>query len=145
MIRRLGPGDEDTLGVAVRRFKSRDTGPGQHLDDPATIVFVCEIDDDVVGWAHGYLMHRVDGGTMSLLYEVDVEPAHRRNGHARRMIQEFIATALILGCSSMWVLTDPDNSPAQSLYASLGGQRLTDQALFIWRFESEAQQSEFRE
>ncbi|NNF63983.1 MAG: GNAT family N-acetyltransferase [Acidimicrobiia bacterium] len=145
MIRRLGPGDEAALGAAVKLFKSRDTGPGQHLEDPATVVFVCEIDSEVVGWAHGYLMHRVDGGTMSLLYEVDVAPGHRRRGHAKRLIEEFIATALTSGCSSMWVLTSPDNSPAHSLYASLGGKRLSDQALFIWRFDSEAEQPDFHE
>lgn len=145
MIRRLGSGDEAGLEAAVRLFKSRDTGPGQHLADPATIVYVCEVDGEVVGWAHGYLMHRVDGGLMSLLYEVDVAPAHRRRGHAKRLIEEFIATALAQGCSSMWVLTDPDNSPAHSLYASLGGERLTDQALFIWRFESGSEVPDFRE
>ena len=139
MIRRRGPGDEAALGAAVRLFKNRDTGPGGHLDDPAAIVFVSEVEGEVVGWAHGYLMHRVDGRTMSLLYEVDVVAAHRRRGHAKRLLEEFIATALTQGCSTMWVLTDPDNSPAHSLYASLGGERLTDQALFIWRFESRAE------
>lgn len=138
MIRRLEPGDEATLGAAVKLFKSREAGPGQHLDDPATVVFVAEVDEEIAGWCHGYLMHRVDGGTMSLLYEVDVVPQHRRKGFAKRLIQEFMATAMVLGCSSMWILTEPDNSPAHSLYAALGGERLNDQALFIWRFDSDA-------
>lgn len=136
MIRKLSLGDEATLLAAVLQFKTTQAiEPSEHLADPATFVFVAEADGVVIGWAHGYLLQRVDGTTMCLLYEIDVAEPHRRRGVARSLLDRTIDEALSSECSTLWVFTDPENSAAHSLYAGAGAERLRDQALFLWRFD----------
>ena len=48
-----------------------------------------------------------------------VAPAFRRQGVARRMLDEMFELGRSLGCAEAWVGTEQDNLPATTLYESL--------------------------
>jgi ribosomal protein S18 acetylase RimI-like enzyme len=54
------------------------------------------------------------------VYDVDVEPAHRRQGHARRAFELLEAFAAELGLASIGLHVFGDNPGAQALYRQLG-------------------------
>lgn len=49
-----------------------------------------------------------------------ISPAWRRQGLARRLLQEAFRQAQAHGCQSAWLEVRPSNQPARQLYASFG-------------------------
>jgi ribosomal protein S18 acetylase RimI-like enzyme len=121
-IRRLGPGDEAVL----RRFAD-DEPQTALLADPRT-VFVAAFDgDEPIGFAFGYELPRRHGRpTMFFVYELDVDERYRRRGIATRLMR-----ALLAGRDEAFVLTEPDNAPANATYRSLGGTA-SDAVMWEW-------------
>jgi aminoglycoside 3-N-acetyltransferase I len=121
-IRRLGPDDEDV----VRRLAEREPQTALLADDRT--VFVAAFDgDDPIGFAFGYVLPRRHGKrTGMFVYELEVDEPYRRRGIATRLMQELLA-----GQEEAYVLTEPDNDPANALYASLGGTRVES---VMWDF-----------
>ena len=62
--------------------------------------------------------------------EVGVAAAWRRQGIARRLLTEVQRLAASLHCGEVWVLTERDNIPAMSLYASVPEARQDDAVMF---------------
>jgi aminoglycoside 6'-N-acetyltransferase I len=124
VIRRVLPGDEALLeriaddvfdhpvDVAVlSRFLA---APGHHL-------VVALADGEVVGQAAAMLHRHPDGRPVELYVdELGVAPSHRRQGIARRLLDELLALGRELGCREAWVGTEPHNVAATTLYGSLG-------------------------
>ena len=95
-IRRLGPGDEEI----VRKLER-------------TIFVVAFKDAEPVGFVFGYDLPRRHGRPSILfVYELDVSPAHRRQGIATRMMNELRRIARARGTEDSFVLTEPDNAAA---------------------------------
>ena len=125
-IRRLGPGDEQTLQELCRRHKSRvpSGDEAQHvliLDD--VHVWIAEVDGELAGFAYAHELQRIDGETMVFLYELDVDERFRRRGLGRALVEQ--AKALADGRRA-FVLTGLDNEPAQRTYAAVGGVATTE-------------------
>ena len=76
--------------------------------------FVLECDGDVVGFCA--LQDRGDGE--GELADVFVEPAHKGEGHGRRLVEHAKDTARARGWHSLRVAADPN---AVAFYASCGG------------------------
>ncbi|HEY2779091.1 MAG TPA: GNAT family N-acetyltransferase [Gaiellaceae bacterium] len=83
-------------------------------------VFVAAFDGETpVAFAFGYVLPRRHGRpTIFFVYEIDVDERYRRQGIARRLMEE-----LLFGQEQAFVLTEADNEAAMALYASLGGTR----------------------
>jgi ribosomal protein S18 acetylase RimI-like enzyme len=122
-VKRLGPGDEELLGAAVRAFRGvEDADPEASLADPAMVVLLALGDGgDVLGWAWGFRQRHLAGYSQVQLYQVDVAPGARRQGVGRALVGEFLAVVRAEGHSKMWLFTGEDNAPALALYESLGG------------------------
>ena len=106
-IRRLERGDESAF-VQHREL----------LDDPHAIVFVAYDGDEEVGWVLAHDLPRRHGNKRQLfVYEVDVAESHRRRGIARALLEHLAG----LGIPEGFVLTEPDNDPANALYRAAGG------------------------
>jgi ribosomal protein S18 acetylase RimI-like enzyme len=113
-IRRLGAGDEDV----VRQLADRKPQTAL-LADERTIFLAAFHGSDPVGFAFGYVLPRRHGDASILfVYEVDVDVAFQRQGIATRLMTELAGIARVAGG---FVLTEPDNAAANSLYDSLGG------------------------
>jgi ribosomal protein S18 acetylase RimI-like enzyme len=118
-VRRLGPGDEDVVASLAER-------PPQTalLSDDSTIFLAAFEDDAPVGFVLAYELQRRHGDpSMLLVYEVDVDEAHRHRGVATSLLDELARIARERGIGEGFVLTDLDNDAANALYASAGGER----------------------
>jgi ribosomal protein S18 acetylase RimI-like enzyme len=119
-IRRLGPGDEEI----VRKLADGEAQTAL-LEDDATIFLAAFRDAEPVGFVFGYVLPRRHGAPSILfVYELDVAEAHRRLGIAARLMSELAEIARARGIHDGFVLTEPDNDPANALYRSLGGERV---------------------
>ena len=126
-VRRLGPGDEEV----VRRLAER-TPQTALLADERTILLAAFVGSEPVGFVLGYELPRRHGKPSTLfVYELAVDAAHRRRGIATQLMSELRDVGRARGVEESFVLTDPENSAANELYASLGGVR---QESVMWEF-----------
>ena len=129
-IRVLAPGDESV----VRELATYD-GPGDPeglLADPRSLLLVALDADRPVGFVLAYELLRRHGDRANLfVYEVDVAESHQRRGIASALLARLAALARERGIRVGFVLTEPDNEPANALYRRLGG---TSQLDVEWTF-----------
>jgi ribosomal protein S18 acetylase RimI-like enzyme len=129
-IRLLEPGDEDV----VRELATYD-GPGDPeglLADPRTLMLVALDGHLPVGFVLAHALPRRHGDRANLfVYEVDIAESHRRRGIASALLTRLAELARERGIRVGFVLTEPDNEPANALYRSLGG---TSQPDVEWTF-----------
>ncbi len=118
-LRVLGPGDE----AIVERLATREPRTAL-LQDPRTIFLVAFDGDEPAGFVLAYELPRRHGFNVTLIvYEVEVDDAHRRQGIATGLLRELERIARRRGIEEAFVLTEPDNVAANRLYESAGGTR----------------------
>jgi len=128
-VRRLGPGDEDV----VRKLAEREPQVGL-LADEATIFLAAFDGTEPIGFVFGYELPRRHGAPSILfIYELEVDAAFRRQGIATRLMTELEQIARSRGIADGFVLTEPDNAAANTLYESLGGER-SDAVMWDYRY-----------
>jgi aminoglycoside 3-N-acetyltransferase I len=126
-VRRLGPGDEDVV-----RKLAEGAAQTRLLADDRTIFLVAFRGAEPVGFVFGYDLPRRHGKPSILfIYELGVNAACRRQGIATQLMIELRRIARSRGTEDSFVLTEPDNTAANALYASLGGVR---QESVMWDF-----------
>jgi ribosomal protein S18 acetylase RimI-like enzyme len=130
-IRRLAPGDEEV----VRELSTYD-GPGDPealLADPRTLMLVAFDGERAVGFVLAHELPRRHGDRAKLfVYEVDVAETHRRRGIASALLARLAELARERDIRAGFVLTEPDNGPANALYRNVGGS--TDSVTVQWQF-----------
>jgi ribosomal protein S18 acetylase RimI-like enzyme len=72
-----------------------------------------------VGYAWFTIENR-DVGRVVFIYDLAVDPAHRRHGYARLALAEIDAYARAHGCIGVMLHVFGDNDPARRLYGSAG-------------------------
>ncbi|MBC9225827.1 GNAT family N-acetyltransferase [Aeromicrobium sp. 636] len=82
------------------------------LEGPATVGFL-SLDDVAIGRV-------VVTGEWAGLAAVEVDPAHRRRGLARRIVDTALAWAAARGADKAYLQTMRDNAPALGLYGAYG-------------------------
>jgi aminoglycoside 6'-N-acetyltransferase len=88
--------------------------------------------DERVGYLFVHeLPRRHRGRTMLFVYDVEVVESHRRRGVAKAMFARLDELAHERGIAEAFVLTEPDNTAANALYASAGGRRVD---VVMWDF-----------
>ena len=122
-IRRLTPADATILTrVADEVFDEpldavRVTA---YLAGPGYIMLVALAESEVVAQCAAVVHRHPDKKTELYIDELGVAPAHRRQGLARKMLDEMFALGKSLGCEEAWVGTEHDNLPARGLYETRG-------------------------
>ena len=133
-IRELGPGDESLVVEAAGLFDSPPSGEWTHrflAEDTHRLLMA--FDDDVpVGFVTGVETTHPDKGTEMFLYELAVDPAHRRRGIGRALVHELASLARLHGCRGMWVATEPDNEAAIATYRSAGASEPEAVVVLEW-------------
>jgi ribosomal protein S18 acetylase RimI-like enzyme len=128
-VRRLGPGDEDVV-----RKLADGAAHTALLADEHTIFLAAFRGKEPVGFVYGYELLRMDGAaSMLCIYELGVDEAYRRQGIAALLMTELEQIARSRGIAEGFVLTEPDNVAANTLYESLGGER-SDAVLWDYRY-----------
>jgi len=101
------------------------------LADPGHVVLVA---GEHEGFLLAYVMPRIDGRTAVFLYEVGVAEQSQRRGLGRALVEEAKAIARDTGAFEMYVLTEPDNRPANALYAATGATAQDACVMWTWTF-----------
>jgi aminoglycoside 3-N-acetyltransferase I len=130
-IRRLAPGDEKV----VRELATSDSpgDPEALLADPRTLMLVAFDGERPVGFVLAHELPRRHGDRAKLfVYEVDVAETHRRRGIASALLSRLGELARERGIRTGFVLSEPDNGPANALYREAGGA--TEAVNVLWTF-----------
>jgi [ribosomal protein S18]-alanine N-acetyltransferase len=143
IVRRLRPGDE----AVVERLATQ--GPparaAELLADDRTLFLVAFEQEEPVGFVLAYELIRRHGEPSRLfVYEVDVEPGHRRHGIGGALMRELGRSARERAIARGWVLTDRTNEAAMALYASAGGVHPHEETMWEFRYGAEGRPSGVR-
>lgn len=96
---------------------------GGELKRKDAVVLVAEEAGAVVGYAyaglegHDWMALR---GPAGVIYDLVVDPAHRREGLGRRLLDEMLEALAARGAPRVVLSTATPNAPAQRLFASVG-------------------------
>jgi len=99
---------------------------GQQLDEPNIIVLVGVNENEVIGYTYAglegldYMSLR---GPAGVLYDIVVDPAHRRGGIGRALLDATVASLKTRGAPMVVLSTAERNEPAQRLFGSAGFRR----------------------
>ena len=99
---------------------------GSQLDDPEVVLLAAEADGQVVGYAYA----AVEGydwmslrGPAAVVHDLVVDPAERRRGVGRRLLEAVLAELKRRGAPRVLLSTAERNRGAQQLFARLGFRR----------------------
>ena len=99
---------------------------GGQLANPDIVVLVAERDGEVVGYTYSgvegndYMSLR---GPAGVLYDIVVDPAHRRQGIGRMLVEGTLEALKARGAPRVVLSTAEKNKPAQRLFDSAGFRR----------------------
>jgi ribosomal protein S18 acetylase RimI-like enzyme len=88
-----------------------------------------------VGFVRAVVLTRPDDVRPQVfLYDVDVVPEARRQGHGRALVEALLAECRAMGASEMFVLTNRSNAAAVGLYTSTGAvsDAGDDEVSLVW-------------
>lgn len=122
-LKPIRPGDEPLLArIAGEVFDAPLEAPrlAACLAQPNHRMIVALDSGEVVGKCTAAVHHRPDKVAELYIDEIDVAPAHRRQGIARAMLDAMFAWGASQGCGEAWVGTEDDNEAAQALYRARG-------------------------
>ncbi|HEV2706947.1 MAG TPA: GNAT family N-acetyltransferase [Pyrinomonadaceae bacterium] len=121
----LQAGDEQILSrVApdVFDYQIDERLTAEFLQDPRHHLAVAIDEEVVVGFASAVSYIHPDKPAELWINEVGVSPTHHRRGVARALLESLFRVGRQEGCSTAWVLTERENTPAMRLYQSCRGE-----------------------
>jgi len=118
-IRRTSATDTDVFDRVALEVFDEPVNPARlkaYLAEPSHLMLVAIAGGVVVGQCAAVIHRHPDKVTELYIDEVAVAPAFRRQGIARRLLDEMFALGKSLGCAEAWVGTELDNEAARGLY-----------------------------
>ena len=137
-LRRLVSGDSELLRTWCAEHKALTPTIEEadaFLAQENHVVLMAFEDDPVqpVGLLYGYLLDRIDGRRMGVIYDLEVLERSRRRGHGRALLQAALDALQERRAIAVWLTTGRDNEPALELYRAAGGDEIDD-VLIQWAF-----------
>jgi ribosomal protein S18 acetylase RimI-like enzyme len=133
-VRRLGARDADLLVRWCSEHKARAPTVAEATSflaaDGHCLLMAFE-QHAPVGMLYGYVLARIDGRRMGLIYELEVLDGYRRRGHARGLLGAALDIFHDEGVVAVWLSTGRDNEPARQLYRSTEAQEIDD-LIYQW-------------
>lgn len=134
-IRRLGVQDA-ALVLSVRDgvFDGPILAPQLHrkLAAPDQLLMAAIAPEGIVAMASGVIVLEPDKPPSFYLDEIGVHEGWRRRGIGLALGRRVLEEARAMGCASVWLAMEQDNTAARALYARLGGQAQTDVVVYSW-------------
>jgi ribosomal protein S18 acetylase RimI-like enzyme len=96
---------------------------GAQLQEPTAVVLIAERDGDVLGYAYAAVEghdYRALRGPAGVLHDIVVDPAHRRQGVGRMLLDATLASLDARGAPRVVLSTAARNEAAQRLFAGVG-------------------------
>ena len=126
-----------TLQVSGKKSTAAPEILAASLSDPDLMLLLATRVESPAGYLHAQIMYRLDGGRMMLVYDVQVAADHRRRAVATALMEAALAQAAGMSIEDVWLVTEPDNEAAISLYESIGGEPFPSLG-FEWGHPSDA-------
>ena len=117
---------ERFMAATARTEKSYGLFLGTQLAEPNIVILVAERDGEVIGYTYAgvegndYMALR---GPAGVLYDIVVDPAHRRQGVGRMLLDATLDVLKSRGAPRVVLSTAERNAPAQHLFDRAGFRR----------------------
>lgn len=136
-IKKLGSGDVEALLQAGDLFDEPPSveQANTFLGSAGNHCLIAYVDGLPAGFVTGVEISHPDKTSEMLLYELGVDPRWRRSGIGKALVAALGEVANTRGLRGMWVLTEPDNTPARATYRAAGADEPEDTVLYEWRFD----------
>lgn len=96
----------------------------QFLLNPMNWIFACIQDKQIIGFAYGYELNRLDSkGNMLYIHEVGVLPEFQRQGIGFQLLSSIKNLCKLTGICRFFLFTQKHNIAACSLYDKAGGDK----------------------
>lgn len=129
-IRRLQIKDLNLVLQMEKDFRSEficEENARQFLLNPMNWIFACIQEDQIIGFAYGYELQRLDDkGNMLYIHEVGVLPQYQRQGVGHQIITGLKDTCRLTGICRFFLFTQKHNRAACALYEKVGGEKTRD-------------------
>ena len=135
-IERLGPGDEGIVIAAGALFDAPPAAEwtARFLASDTHHLLMAFDDGSAAGFVTGVETTHPDKGTEMFLYELSVDPGHRKRGAGTALVAALESVARERGCYGMWVATEPDNAAALATYRAAGASDPEKAVVIDWTF-----------
>lgn len=133
-VRMLRAGEDALLACAapdVFDYAVRPDLAREFLSDPRHHIAIALDGEVIVGFVSAVHYVHPDKPAELWINEVGAASSHRKRGLAKEMMQAMLAHGRVLGCEVAWVLTDTENAAARALYASAGGEELSQNTVHV--------------
>ncbi len=137
-IRSLGPEDAFVLDRVKEGVFDNPIDPDRvwaFLATRVNVLVVALDGGEVIGFAYGTTMLRVDKPTAFYVDEISVHKSYRRQGIGKKLLRRIEEETGDRGCQSLWLATEGDNAEARGLYDALDGDVLEDVAVYDWNLD----------
>ncbi|MGE3926867.1 MAG: N-acetyltransferase family protein [Lautropia sp.] len=93
------------------------------LGDGRSIVLAARSGNEPIGYLVAHCFASLDGAQLAYLYDIEVKPAVRRKGVAKRLVRELLTICKQRGVQSIWVGSSITNVAACELWRTTGARR----------------------
>jgi aminoglycoside 6'-N-acetyltransferase I len=94
----------------------------EFIADPRHHIVAAIDEDMMIGFASAVHYIHPDKPAELWINEVGVASSHQKQGIGKAIMKEMLRLGRELGCKTVWVLTENDNTSANGLYKSAGGK-----------------------
>lgn len=115
----------------------------EFLADPRHHIVVALVDGTVIGFASAVHYIHPDKPPELWINEVGVAASHQGKGIGKAIMKEMLKLGKQLGCVNAWVLTDKNNTAANGLYESVGGN-FSEEETVMYEFKTTEEQDGLR-
>lgn len=99
----------------------------QFLSDPMNWIFACIQENQIIGFAYGYELNRLDSkGNMLYIHEVGVLPQYQKQGVGFQILTDIKSLCKLTCICRFFLFTQKHNAAACSLYEKAGGEKTSN-------------------
>jgi len=106
----------------------------QFLNERNSCGFILKYENEIIGFAYGYILVRPDGKKDFYLHSIDIMKKHQGNGYGTKLmnfIKKYINT---IGCRKMFLITNKSNQSACKCYEKSGGiNNADDEIVYVYK------------
>lgn len=96
----------------------------QFLSNPMNWIFACIQEKQIIGFAYGYELNRLDNkGNMLYIHEVGVLPKYQKQGIGFQILTGIKNLCKLTGICRFFLFTQKHNTAACALYEKAGGEK----------------------
>ncbi|MBH1942102.1 GNAT family N-acetyltransferase [Mobilitalea sibirica] len=129
-FRKLLPSDLNLvlqMNWDFREGFTHESSAKKFLSNPMNWIYACIQDNQIIGFAYGYELNRLDNkGNMLYIHEVGVLDSYQRQGIGYQLLTDLKYLCKTTGICRIFLFTQKHNTAACALYEKVGGKKTSD-------------------